>query len=91
MTRVSERTLLACIAALLLFTALSFGLTYVSLGAATMPVAMLIAALKASLVLLFFMHLVEASKTIRLVASVVPVFVVLLVGLVFGDVVFRRP
>jgi cytochrome c oxidase subunit IV len=89
MTHVTERTLRAAIAALLALTAGSFGLSYVHLGAATMPVALLIAGVKVGIVLLYFMHLVAASPTVRVMVLVVPVFVVLLVGFVYGDMVTR--
>ncbi|RMG96998.1 MAG: hypothetical protein D6705_09820 [Deltaproteobacteria bacterium] len=43
--------------ALLVLTALTYGVSYMDLGAASLPVAMLVAFAKASLVCMFFMHL----------------------------------
>ncbi len=54
---VPARLLLAVFAALVVLTALTYAVTYVDLGAANLWLAMAIAAVKGSLVALYFMHL----------------------------------
>ncbi len=91
MTAVRPFHYLATWVALLLLTALSFGLSYVALGWAEMPVAMLIATIKATLVAFFFMHLVEAPFAYRFSLLVAVLMVILLVGLSVADVDTRAP
>jgi cytochrome c oxidase subunit 4 len=43
--------------ALIVLTALTYAVSYMSLGSASLPVAMLVAVVKASLVCMYFMHL----------------------------------
>ena len=50
------------LAILMVFTVLTYGLAFVELGAANLAVAIIIATLKATLVVLFFMHLWWDSK-----------------------------
>ena len=74
---------------LLVLTGVTFGLSYVALGAWGMPVALLIAGTKALLVALFFMHLMEAGTTSRIIAAVAISFVVLLASLTILDAEIR--
>ena len=53
--------------------------------------ALLIAVVKASLVVLFFMHMTEAPGANRLVFSVSLVFTVVMMVGVFGDLLTRNP
>lgn len=76
--------------ALLVLTTLTFGLSYLPLGPWEMPVAMLIAAAKGALVILFFMHLVEMKRVIALVPLAVIGFMTLLLGLMGADVISRH-
>ena len=48
---------LAVLGGLLFLTVITFAVSYADLGAASLPVAMLVAVIKASLVVAFFMHL----------------------------------
>ncbi|APR75836.1 Cytochrome c oxidase polypeptide IV [Minicystis rosea] len=76
--------------ALLAFTLLSFGLSYVHTGSWEMPIALLIAVVKSLLVLLFFMHLLE-QKFINAFALIVAVGLMgLLLALVATDVLTRH-
>ena len=60
----------AIIAALLLgLLALTVGAAYLNLGALNTPIAMGIAALKAALILLYFMHLRRAEGLLRIFAA----------------------
>jgi cytochrome c oxidase subunit 4 len=74
------------LAGLLVLALSSWALAHVRLGWAETPVALGIAAIKASIVALVFMNLTRADRTARFVAVLVPFIVVLLVGLVCLDV-----
>jgi cytochrome c oxidase subunit IV len=75
---------------LLCFTALTVFTGRLDLGGANLPIALLIATVKATLVVLFFMHMTEAPGANRLVFVVSLLFsIVLLVG-VFGDLWTRN-
>jgi cytochrome c oxidase subunit 4 len=78
-------------ALLLCFTAITVITGRTDLGSANLPIALLIATVKATLVVLFFMHMTEAPGANRLVFVVSLLFsIVLLVG-VFGDLWTRNP
>jgi cytochrome c oxidase subunit 4 len=77
--------------ALLAFTITTVVTGHMDLGAANLPLAMVIATVKASLVVLFFMHLWDAEGINRLVFGVAVVFVVVLLLGVFGDLLTRMP
>jgi cytochrome c oxidase subunit 4 len=90
MNHITDKSLLATILALLALTALSWGLSHASIPPPwEMVVALGIAVVKVSLVLLFFMHVIDASKSVRLVVLTIPVFIFLMIGLVYGDVSTR--
>lgn len=61
------------------------------LGSANLPIAMLIATIKATLVVLFFMHLWDSEGINRLVFGVSILFVIVLLLGVFGDLLTRMP
>ncbi|NUO51783.1 MAG: Caa(3)-type oxidase subunit IV [Polyangiaceae bacterium] len=75
--------------ALIVLTALSFGLSRLHLGGAATPVALGIAGAKVAVVGLVFMHLARARAALQLVALTSVVFIALLVLGVAGDVSFR--
>lgn len=76
---------------LLIFTATTVITGRMDLGSANIFIALLIASVKATLVVLFFMHMTEAPGANRLVFVVSLVFsVVLMIG-VFGDLWTRNP
>jgi len=78
-------------ALLLFFTATTVITGRMDLGSANIFIALFIATVKATLVVLFFMHMTEAPGANRLVFVVSLVFsVVLLIG-VFGDLWTRNP
>ena len=60
------------------------------LGGADVVIALLIASVKSTLVLLFFMHLVERPGTAMLVPFIGVAFVALLISLVVTDVGTRH-
>ena len=76
-------------AVLVALTLTSFGLARVHLGAAATPLALGIAALKASIVALAFMELGRASAPARITAAVTIAFIALLCAGIVGDVGVR--
>lgn len=76
--------------ALVLLGALSFGLSFVSLGEWSLAIALAIALAKALLVAGVFMHLSEHHGSLRLWPAAGVGFVVLLVVLMTLDVATRR-
>jgi cytochrome c oxidase subunit 4 len=61
------------------------------LGAVNLPLALTIACFKATLVVLFFMHMSESAGANRLVFVVSLVFVLVMIFGVFGDLWTRAP
>jgi cytochrome c oxidase subunit IV len=80
---------LVTFAVLLGLAVLSFALSFADLGFAALPVALVIAATKAVLVALVFMHLVEQPTTNAVVALVAVALAVTLVSLTVTDVATR--
>ena len=78
-------------AALLALWAVSFALSFVSLGAAALPVAIAIAAVKALLVVVFFMELARETLSIKLTLLAAGALGVLLGSLMIADIVTRDP
>lgn len=70
-------------------TALSFGLSLLHLGTADIWAALLIAVAKSTLVVLFFMHLIEQRTINALVLGTTLFFIGLLTALTTADVVTR--
>jgi cytochrome c oxidase subunit 4 len=75
--------------ALLVLTAVSYGAARLDLAAAGPAVALGIATIKALIVLLVFMHLVEANATVRIVIGTALAFIVLLSLGIVADVAGR--
>jgi cytochrome c oxidase subunit 4 len=76
---------------LLVFTATTVITGHMDLGSWNLPLALVIATVKASLVVLFFMHMTEAPGANRLVFCVSLVFTMVLMVGVFGDLLTRNP
>ena len=74
---------------LLGFTGLTVWTGRMDLGAANIGIALAIATVKATLVVLFFMHLSESHGANRLVFVVSVLFLVVLLVGVFGDLMTR--
>ncbi|HEY4187337.1 MAG TPA: cytochrome C oxidase subunit IV family protein [Polyangia bacterium] len=77
--------------ALLTFTITTVVTGRMDLGSANLPLAMIIATVKATLVVLFFMHLWDSEGINRLVFGVALLFVLVLLLGVFGDLWTRMP
>jgi cytochrome c oxidase subunit 4 len=72
-------------AILIVCTVLTVKTGYTDLGAWNLPLALTIATLKATLVVLFFMHMTEAAGTNRIVFVTSFVFMLVMIFGVFGD------
>ena len=83
------RTFLLVLAGLIILTVVSVALTEIYLGALTVAAALLIAAVKSSFVLRYFMHLKSESRvlTIMLVCVILLISSVIIVTLL--DYIFR--
>jgi cytochrome c oxidase subunit 4 len=77
-------------ALLLVFTLTTVITGRMDLGAINLPLALTIATIKASLVVLFFMHMSEAAGTNRLVFAVSLIFLLVMIFGVFGDLWTRN-
>src|SRR5688572_4329101 len=75
--------------ALMVLTAITVTVAFVNLGALNFPVALGIAIFKATLVVLFFMHVKYSSKLTKLVVGSAFFFLVILFGLTLCDYLSR--
>jgi len=89
MRALSLRAYLIVFASLLALTGLTTGVAYIDLGAFNPFVALSIAATKALLVVLFFMHLVHTRHRTQLVAGAGILWLVILITLTLSDVLTR--
>jgi len=76
---------------LLALTVATYSLSRVHLGAWSVAIALTIAGIKASLVVLFFMHLWHQESSYRLVFGTALVFLLLMLAFVVADVHMRFP
>jgi cytochrome c oxidase subunit 4 len=74
---------------LMVLTAVTVGVAFVNLGALNFPVAIAIAITKASLVVLFFMHVKYSSQLTKLFVSMAFFFLMILFGLTMTDYLSR--
>jgi cytochrome c oxidase subunit 4 len=86
----TARTTVAWLA-LLVLTGSSFGASFLHLGAAAVPIALSIAVVKATVVVLAFMELRHEGASTRVALFAGIAMVVLLVFFVVADVVMRAP
>ena len=75
--------------ALIALTALTTGVAFINLGKWNTVVALAIAVCKASLVVLFFMHLRWSSNLLRIVVASSLLWLAILIGLTLSDVFTR--
>jgi cytochrome c oxidase subunit 4 len=75
--------------ALLLLTSITTTAAGMNFGSVSVFVALVIAAIKATIVLYLFMHLKYESKLFHIMVFVVLVTLVIFIGLTFTDVLFR--
>ena len=74
---------------LMMLTAITVSVAFVNLGSLNFPVALSIAILKATLVILFFMHVKYSSRLTQLICGVSFFFLVVLFGLTLTDYLSR--
>jgi cytochrome c oxidase subunit 4 len=86
----SLNTYVAIFVALLTLTGLTVAVAYVDLGAINAPLAVVIAMVKATLVILFFMHVKYETKLVGLYAASGFIFVAILIVMTMGEVAGRR-
>lgn len=87
--RVGGMSYIAALIGLLALTALSFGLSQVELGALGPTVALGIAAVKALVVLWYFMHLIEEGFVMRVVTLIALIYIAFLCLGMVADIEFR--
>ncbi len=75
--------------ALMVLTAVTVGAAFTDLGSLNFPVAIAIAITKATLVVLFFMHVKYSSRLTKLVVSTSLFFLLVLFGLTLTDYLSR--
>src|SRR3954453_15356094 len=83
------RTYVLTALALLVLTGLTIGVAFLPLGAWSTPIALAIAATKACLIGLIFMHLRFATPTVRLTALVGLVWLAIMMAGTLDDVLTR--
>ncbi len=85
----SYRFLFLVLMALFALTALTVGASTLNLGALNVWLALVIAVTKASLVLLFFMHLKYEAMVLKLSFLTTFGFLAIIIGFIFLDIAFR--
>jgi cytochrome c oxidase subunit 4 len=85
----SYKQLAIVLTILLALTGLTVGVSYVDLGFFNVPVALTIACVKVTFVLLYFMHLKYEGPIINLSFIGTVTFLLVMIGFTFFDVAFR--
>ncbi len=75
--------------ALMVLTAVTVGVAFVNLGPLNFPVAIGIAITKATLVVLFFMHVKYSSRLTKLIVGMALFFLMIMFGLTLTDYLSR--
>ena len=76
-------------ASLMVLTAATVAVAYVNLGSFNFPVAIGIAITKATLVVLFFMHVKYSSRMTKMVVAIAIFFLLVMLGLTMTDYMTR--
>ena len=84
-----KTTYYAIFGALMVLTAITVTVAFINLGALNFPVALGIAILKATLVILFFMHVKYSSQLTKLICGGAFFFLMVLFGLTLSDYLSR--
>ena len=79
----------AIFGSLMVLTAATVAVAFVNLGSANFPVAIAIAITKATLVVLFFMHVKYSSRMTKMVVAVAIFFLMVMLGLTMTDYMTR--
>lgn len=83
------RLYLTIFAALMVLTVVTIGVAFVNLGPINFPIALAIAICKATLVILFFMHVKESSRLTKLIVGTGFFFLLVLFTLTLTDYLSR--
>ena len=83
------RIFILVLAALLVFTFISIGVTSYNLGPFTVLIALLLAAAKTVLVLTYFMHLKYDEKMFAVLAAAVLILIGVVIFITFLDYLYR--
>jgi len=86
----SVRTYARCLLALILLSALALAGAFVHLGAFTIPVALVMAGVKATLVAAYFMHLIDQPPSHRIAAVSGLLLLLILIAFAAGDIATRN-
>jgi cytochrome c oxidase subunit 4 len=84
-----KTTYYAIFGALMVLTAVTVGVAFVNLGPANFPVALGIAITKATLVILYFMHVKYSSRLTKMVVGMAFFFLGILLTLTLSDYLSR--
>ena len=79
----------AIFGSLMVLTAITVMVAFINLGSLNFPVALGIAILKATLVILFFMHVKYSSRLTKLICGTAFFFLIILFGLTLSDYLSR--
>jgi cytochrome c oxidase subunit IV len=82
---ISERTYLIVLAALMILLIITLAAAIPNLGYLNLPIAMIIAFVKAGIVVTYFMHLKLSSKLVKFFALAALFWLVIMFLLTFGD------
>ncbi len=74
---------------LLFLTVVTVGISYIDMGFFNVPMALLIASTKSTIVLLFFMHLKYEGKVIAISFTATVITLCFLIAFIFWDIAFR--
>src|SRR5215216_375439 len=84
-----KSTYYAIFGALMVLTAITVGVAFIHLGSLNFPVALAIAITKATLVILFFMHVKYSSRLTKMVVGMAFFFLAILLTLTMTDYLSR--
>ena len=84
-----KKTYYVIFGSLMVLTTITVIVAFVNLGALNFPVALGIAIVKATLVVLFFMHVKYSSRLTKLICGTAFFFLVILFGLTLSDYLSR--
>jgi cytochrome c oxidase subunit 4 len=84
-----KSTYFAIFGALMVLTAVTVAAAFINLGSLNFPVALSIAIIKATLVILFFMHVKYSSRLTKMIVGMAFFFLFIMFGLTMTDYLSR--
>lgn len=87
--QLSYRFLGAVLGGLVALTAVTVGVSYIDWGFLNVPISLFVATSKATLVLLFFMHIKYEGLAIKVSFISTVLFLAIMISFTFWDVAFR--